>query len=182
MKKLLLLSAFLIFTSSLISQTTSHRIFDIDLNKDWYTLTGQSAIAYYMQEDFKKKNNKPGVAVEMDEEYLINNADKEFLELGLYEIILIFEQGQQNNLRNISPSMMTINLMKYGKSEKSAENKIFSKLSSLLMNQFGPPSSTMKKEWGASFQWELTDASIVLNLRYGEISVYYVKSSMSLET
>ena len=81
MKKLFLLSTLLIFTSSLISQTSSHIVFGIDLNKDWYTLTEQSALAYYWQEDFKKKNNQPGVAVDIDEEYLNNNADKEFLEI-----------------------------------------------------------------------------------------------------
>ena len=71
---------------------------------------------------------------------------------------------------------MTINLRKYGKSENSAEKKAFSKLSSLLMNQFGAPSSTMKKDWGSNFQWKLTNAYIILTLRYGEISVIYSKN------
>ena len=174
MKKLLLLSALLIFGFS-FGQTSSHIVFGIDLNKDWYTLTEQSATAYFIQEDFKKKNNQPGVSVDISEEYLNSNGDKEFLGIGTFEIVLVFEQGQQSNLKDALPSSMLINLSKYGKSEKSAKMKAFSKLSSLLMNQFGAPSSTMKKDWGSNFQWNLTNAQIMLNLQYEEIKIFYSK-------
>lgn len=175
MKKLLLI----LFCLPMIGfgQSSSHIISGIDLNKDWYTLSNQSVSAYYMQEQFRKENNIPGVGVNFDENYLLKHADKDFLNIGFTELMLIFPQGNQSNLDKVEPKQFYA-LLKY-KSESDYDalsEKAFTKIASILMEQFGPPNKTMKKSWGAMFEWNFDNAQIMLNTNKNDhITLTYLK-------
>ena len=162
MKKLLLILLALPMIG--FGQVSSHKISGINLNEDWFTLTNQSSLAYQMQEQFRKKNNTPGVGVNIDENYLLTYADTDFLSVGFTDYILIFPQGNQSNLDKVEPKQF-IALLKY-KSESDYDalsEKAFTKIASILMEQFGPPNKTMKKSWGAMFEWDLDNAQLMLN-------------------
>ena len=45
------------------------------------------------------------------------------------------------------------------------------------MNQFGAPNSTIKKDWGAQFLWEFSNAQLVLNSnKTDHITLMYLKN------
>ena len=162
MKKLL----FLLFFIPLVSfgQKSSHIISGIDLNKDWVTLTNQSVLSYFFQEDYRKKNNLPGVAMDIAEDYLISNVDKDFLNIGFTDLVLIFPMNNQSNLKTLEPTIFTATL-KYDSSTdyETLNSKDFSKIAYILMNQFGTPNSSIKKNWGSNFEWNFDNAQLMLN-------------------
>jgi len=161
-----------------LGQDSSHIIYGIDLNKDWYTLSNQSAAAYFIQEQFRIENDIPGVGVSLDENYILNYADKEFLNIGFTNIMLVFPQDNQSNLDKIQPEQFYA-ILKY-KSETDYETfneKAFANIAFVLMSQFGPPNKTMKESWGANFEWNLDNAQILLNTnKTDHISLIYIKT------
>jgi len=175
MKKLLLILLCLPMIG--FGQISSHIISGIDLNKDWYTLSNQSVSAYYMQEQFRIENNLPGVGVNFDENYLLNYADKDFLNIGFTDFMLIFPQGNQSNLDKVEPKQFYAFLKYKSETDYNALNeKVFTNIASILMEQFGPPNKTMKKSWGAMFEWSFDNAQIILNTNKTEhISLVYTK-------
>ena len=161
-------------------QTSSHIISGIDLNKDWFTLTNQASQAYWMQEKFRKENNLPGVGVELDKKYLSEFADKALLKIGFTDFILIFPQGNQKNLDIVEP--MHFYAKKTYPSEidyDTLNEKDFANIAYILMLQYGAPNKTMKKHWGAMFEWNFENAKIVLNTnKTDHINLSYIKLNL----
>ena len=83
-KKLILLSLF--FSVTILGQTSPHIISGIDLNKDWYTLTNQSALSYYSQEIYRKDKNLDGVTMNISDDYMTSLVDDDFLKIGFTNI------------------------------------------------------------------------------------------------
>ena len=162
MRKLLLLSAFLTFAYS-YCQKSSHIISGIDLNENWNSLTNQSALSYVVQEDYRKKQNLTGISIDIDEKYLEQNVSKDFLAIKFTDLILNFPMGNQLNLNTLSPSLfMATKKYSSDKDYNDYNSEDFNKIVFVLMNQYGPPNSTMKKDWGATFEWNFTNAQLML--------------------
>ena len=80
---------FLVFSPLLcLSQTNKHKVFGIDLDSDWYSLTDQQSLAYWVQDQDKNSNF---VITSCD--YIQNKIDFNFLNLGFKELLLIFPKG-----------------------------------------------------------------------------------------
>ena len=175
MKKLILLLLFIPLVS--FGQNSSHIISGIDLKKDWFTLTNQSVFSYYSQEVYRKKLNLEGVSMDIDENYLNSYVDKDFLSIGFTDLVLNFPAGNQSNLNKLEPTFFMATL-KYDSNIEYSTNSSndFNKIVYSLMNQFGAPNSTMKKSWGASFEWNFSNAQLVLNSSKSEhITLMYLK-------
>ena len=66
----------------------------------------------------------------------------------------------------------------YGEGKEFLNLEDFNKIVFILMNQFGAPNSTMKKDWGASFEWNLTNAQLILTSNKTQhIILIYIKQS-----
>ena len=176
-KLLILLVAICNFAQA---QNSDHIISGLDLNKDWYTLTNQAALAYFIQETDRKENNEWGIPVDVDQDYLNNNVEPEFLNIGFTELILVFPGGStasKSELEKLAPNALMAHL-KYSSdgAYESLNKKDFSRIASILMYQFGPPDNTMKKEWGASFEWKFENAQIGLTSNKSDhIVLFYLK-------
>ena len=177
MKKLILLLLFIPLFS--IGQESSHTISGIDLNESWNTLTNQSNFSYFVQEDYRKKQNLQGVKMDIDEEYLEQNVSKDFLSIKFTELILNFPMGNQSNLNTLSPSYFIASKKYSSDKDYNAYNlEDFNKIVFILMNQYGAPNSTMKKDWGASFKWNLTNAQLVLtSSKTQHLELIYLKQN-----
>ena len=175
MKKLILI--FICLPFLLFTQNNEHIIAGIDLNTNWQTLTNQSVLSYSVQENYRKENNIPGVSMNISNDYLIKYADKDFLDIGFTDIGVVFEQGIQSNLDVESPIMFTATLKYNSNNEYDVlSEKAFSKIASILMYQFGPPNTTMNKNWGANFEWVLNNAQLILNMNSNDhINIWYMK-------
>ena len=161
MNKLILLLLFIPLVS--FGQDSSHIISGIDLNENWYTLTNQSQLSYFVQEDNRKKQNLQGVTMDIDEKYLDSNADKDFLDIGFTDLVLNFPMGNQSNLNTLEPTIFMATKKYSSEKDYNAYNlEDFNKIVFVLMNEYGAPNSTMKKDWGASFEWNLTNAQLML--------------------
>ena len=161
---------------------SSHKIFGIDLNLDWYTLTELSVLSYQLGKIESDKQKIPGVSVRLDDTYLNRNATEEFLNIGFKDIVITFpklEKVGAEIAKEMSPVMFSANI-KYTSDTKYAENARgdFNRVAYLAMNQFGAPDSTMKKEWGASFQWKFDNAELLLIMNKKQhINLLYLKSN-----
>tara|TARA_B100001093_G_scaffold440810_1_gene441562 strand:+ start:706 stop:1245 length:540 start_codon:yes stop_codon:yes gene_type:complete len=163
MGKLPLIISLFLISVCCFGQKSSHIISGIDLNENWYTLTNQSQLSYFVQEDYRKKQNLQGVTMDIDEKYLEQNVSKDFLSIKFTELILSFPMDNQTNLNTLSPSLFMATKMYSSDKEYNTYNlEDFNKIVFILMNQYGAPNSTMKKDWGASFEWNLTNAQLIL--------------------
>ena len=163
MRNLTFIIAFFLISFCCFGQKSSHIICGIDLNENWYTLTNQSGLSYFVQEDYRKKQNLQGVTMDIDEKYLELNVNKDFLSINFTELILNFPMGNQSNLNTLSPSVFMATKMYSSQKDYNAYNlEDFNKIVFILMNQYGAPNSTMKKDWGASFEWNFSNAQLTL--------------------
>ena len=175
-KKLILLSLF--FSVTILGQTSPHIISGIDLNKDWYNLTNQSALSYYSQEIYRKDKNLDGVTMNISDDYMTSLVDDDFLKIGFTNIALNFPFGGQTKLNTLKPTILIANVIYNSKKDFEEYNsKDFNKIVYILMNQFGAPNSTIKKDWGAQFLWEFSNAQLVLNSnKTDHITLMYLKN------
>ena len=176
MRKLILILLFIPLLS--FTQNSSHIISGIDLNKDWYALTNQSVLSYYSQEVYRKNLNLQGVSMDIDEKYLNSYVDKDFLSVGFTNLVLNFPMENQSNLNTLEPTIFMAT-KKYDSNIEYSTNSSndFNKIVYSLMNQFGAPNSTMKKSWGASFEWNFSNAQLVLNSNKSDhITLMYLKN------
>ena len=149
MRNLNFIIAFFLISFCCFGQKSSHIISGIELNENWYTLTNQSQLSYFIQEDYRKKQNLQGVTMDIDEKYLELNVNKDFLSINFTELILNFPMGNQSNLNTLSPSVFMATKMYSSQKDYNAYNlEDFNKIVFILMNQYGAPNSTMKKIGG----------------------------------
>jgi len=176
MKNTLYTLALLVCFSS-FGQKSSHKISGIDLNEDWYTLTNQSQLSYYWNKDSQKKQNRQELTMDIDEKYLEQNASKDFLSIKFTRLVLSFPMGNQSNLSTLSPFLFTaVKRYPSDKDYDTYNSEDFNKIVFILMNQYGAPNSTMKKDWGASFEWNLTNAQLILTSKKDQhIVLVYLK-------
>ena len=158
-------------------QKSSHSLFGIDLNKDWYTLTDVSGKSYFLEQEHRKKNNIPGVAMRFSEDYLQKNANIDFLNIGFSDLTGIYPKDGGGNLDKISPYIFLATL-KYNSDNlyEVKSSDAFNKITYMLMNQFGAPDSSTKAKWGASLEWKFSNAELILNSNKKQhITLMYIK-------
>ena len=160
MKKLILFSLFLNVILT-YGQSSTHIIAGIDLNNNWNDLTNLDVYTYVRQERNKNENSM-GVITTISEEYLKENAQKEFLGINFSLFRLVFPFGK-NEIEKLSPIIFMAR-KNYNSDNEHSKLNDFNKLAYILMNQFGTPSSTEKGDWGSSFQWEFSNANLNLYL------------------
>jgi len=158
-------------------QSESHIISGINLNDDWYMLTNQSALSYYSQLNYCNENDIDGVTMSIDESYLKDKVNDDFLNIEFTDLTLVFPKGEVSSLDKLQPYMFMASLKYSSDSEfRVLSEKEFSNIASILMNQFGPPNNSMKESWGASFQWELDNAQLALSSsKTDHIVILYLK-------
>ena len=122
MRNLTFIIAFFLISFCCFGQKSSHIISGIDLNENWYTLTNQSQLSYFVQEDYRKKQNLQGVTMDIDEKYLELNVNKDFLAINFTELILNFPMGNQSNLNTLSPSVFMATKMYSSQEDYNAYN------------------------------------------------------------
>ena len=147
------------------AQIVSNNFFGIDLDKDWYTLTEQSGIAYAISKN--QYPNSPLVIVELDES-IYNLINSDLLEIGL-DLKLGFEKKQVSDFNNLFP----VNLLGSVEFQSTSEYRLigidkFSKLFSLLIKKYGFPSQMIVASDpnidSGTFIWERKNLSILINL------------------
>ena len=163
MKKLFF-SLIVISCQLTFGQIGSNNFFGIDLDKDWYTLTEQSGIAYTL---FKHQNpDSPLVTVNLHES-ISNLINPDLLEIGL-DLKLGFEIKQVSDFDNLFP----IHLFGSVKFQSLSEYRLigidkFSKLFSLLVKKFGFPTQMAVASDpdidSGTFVWERKNFSILIN-------------------
>ena len=167
MKKLLLF--FLLVPLVSFGQTSTNIFFGIDLEKDWYTLSGLSGITY---ETYVLKNpSSPLIGVELDKS-IYNLISLNLLEIGL-NFQLFFETKQFSDNKtffsNLSPNIL-LGELKFKSSDELWETGIdkFSDLFSMLSKKYGLPSQMDGDSEGGNefitFAWERKTFKIILNL------------------
>jgi|TARA_B110000503_G_C7003864_1_gene352699 hypothetical protein len=181
----------IIFTLALLvsfvskGQNDTNTILGIDLDKDFYTLTDGSAMGYIIagEENFTK--NIPGASYDISEEYLINNANKEFLKIDFNEIFLTFPyNGSSAGLNKLKPAFLIARKKYNSKSEYEINNlNDFNKVVYLLMNQFGAPKSTRNEYWGVLFEWKFPNLTLALKTHNTEqaITLICAKTNVALD-
>ena len=143
--------------------------FVIDLEKDWYTLSGLSGITY---ESYVLKNpSSPLIGVELDKS-IYNLISLNLLEIGL-NFQLFFETKQFSDNKtffsNLSPNIL-LGELKFKSSDELWETGIdkFSDLFSMLSKKYGLPSQMDGDSEGGNefitFAWERKTFKIILNL------------------
>jgi len=184
MKNILLtLVLFVSFVSK--GQNDTNTILGIDLDKDFYTLTDSGAVGYIIagEENFNK--NIPGASFNISQEYLINNANKEFLKIDFNKIILVFPySGSSEGLYKLKPTFLFATKNYDKKSEYETNNlNDFNKVAYLLMNQFGPPKSTRNEYWGVLFEWKFPNLTLALKTHNTEqaITLICAKTNVALD-
>jgi len=175
--KRIILNLFLLSPLLCCAQISNHEISGIDLNQSWSTLTNQSSLGYYNQKNFREENNLPGVAEDLDDKYLLENTNDNFLKIGFTDYVLVFPSESELNIDDLTPTIFTASKKYQSESDyDTLSEKDFTDVAAILMNQFGPPNKSMKESWGAMFEWNFENAQISLVRNKSEhLSLLYLK-------
>lgn len=157
-----------------ICQSTSHIVFGVNMNADWYSLTNYSGITY----DSSIEENPKSEYVTVDFEYSYNKIDKEFLDIGFDELLLSFPKSENRSLKVLSPSIL-IGRIKYsdlGLYKKNSKADI-ERILTLTKKTYGEPVLNMLKDKFTIYKWETATYSIILTCREEDLttSFYYAK-------
>ena len=163
-KYIFILFAFLPLFS--ISQTNKHKFFGIDLDSDWYTLTNQQSLVYWLQDQDKNSN-----FVIIDCDYINNKIDSKFLNVGFNELLLIFQKGYKGKLDSLNPDTF---LARISYNDISAytrkSNNDITKIMSLLKDEYGEPQLNMISDKYSVFKWNDVYKQIILTCRVDELT------------
>ena len=166
-KNILLLAAFL--TSQLaFGQTSRHKIFNVDLNQDWYTLTNYSYRGYYTA-DNDLNNLDPFIIT--DFEYSQDKISSTFLDIGFQELLLGFPREENPNLKELRP-LMFLARKSYSSvyDYATSANADISKTLELVKKVFGDPILNMIRDDYSVYRWEGVYYEIILTCREDELS------------
>lgn len=147
------------------SQTSKHKFFGIDLDSDWYTLTNQQSLAYWLQDQDKNSN-----FVIIDCDYN-NKIDSKFLNIGFNELLLIFQKGYKGKLDSLNPDTFLARISYTDISDyTSKSNNDITKILSLLKYEYGVPELNMIRDKYSVFKWNDVYSQIILTCRLDELT------------
>lgn len=163
---LLLYLAPIICFSQTQTSTDKYIFFGIDLNMDWYTLTNQSALRYYLEDQDKQSK-----FVITDCDFIIEKIDPRFINLGFQELLLIFQKGFKGDLINLKPDIFLARITYSDINEYVINSKNDIEKSIALLNlEFGTPVLNMKKDEYAIYKWKGVHNEIILTCRSDELT------------
>jgi len=168
----------LLFPFLSFSQTSTHKVFGVDLNKSWIELTNYQKLTYYLADNEAKKNNIPYVMTDI--EFYRKNIDADFLELGFDEILVGFPRGEQSNLKQLTPQVLIARFnftdtSTYKKNHLYKVNKTFK----YLQNYFGEADLNQVKESYLLYNWNRLTYEVYLTSRLEDLSIilmYVIKN------
>jgi hypothetical protein len=176
MKYILLLVAS-IFLFDANSQNTKHVFFGLDMDLDWYSLTGYDGATYY-----RLDTDSSTTYVVTDIDFYLNQVDIEIEKFNFSEYLIAFNKGatKKTRLENVSPFMF-IGRNKYPNNnsfnEKGFQDVEF--LKNKLMKFYGEPQLKIEKPEFRAYKWENNEVTIILNSLRNELmtSLNYIVNS-----
>jgi len=169
MKKTILLT--LVFIPLIcFSQSSKHNFFGIDLDSDWYSLTDQQALAYFVQDQDKNSN-----FVITDCDHITYKIDTKFLNIGFKELLLIFPKGYKGKLDRLIPDMFLARISYTDISDYSGKsNNDSKKILSLLKDEYGEPELNMIKDKYSVYKWNGVYYQIIVTCREDELTTILI--------
>jgi len=175
MKKIILFITCLSFISTSNAQHSSHNLFGIDLNLDWYSLTNYSFVTYSSASN-DKTNDFPYVVT--DFEYSHDKININFLNIGYDELLLGFPKSMEGKLRDCRPEIFLSRKYYRDLTDylKKSDNDI-SITKDLLINVFGEPQLNSIRDKSSVFQWKGDNYQIILSCKEDDLltTVIYIK-------
>ncbi len=148
------------------SQKNKHIFFDIDLDSDWYTLTNQQPLAYWLQDQDKSSN-----FVITDCHYIQNKIDTQLLNIEFKELLLIFPKGYKGKLDSLNPDMFLARIRYTDISDyTSKSNNDIKKILSLIEYEYDKPELNMIKDKYSVYKWDGVYYQIIVTCRENELS------------
>jgi len=148
------------------SQSNKHILFGIDLDSDWYRLTNQQSLAYWLQDQDKNSN-----FVITDCDYIHDKIDTKFLNIGFKELLLIFPKGYKGKLDSMNPDMFIGRISYTDISDyASKSNNDITKILSLLKDEYGEPELNMIKDKYSVYNWNGVYYQIIVTCREDELT------------
>ena len=171
MKKLLFL---LLFAPLLANgQIAQHKVFGINLDLDWTTLTDFQALAFY--EGARLSENQYVVTTF---EHYNKNIDPKFKTLGFEELLLGFQKNSKKKLSELPPDFFLART-NYSDNLSYQTNSpgFISKALSLFVREFGDPVLNINKETYVLYKWSdvYFDAFLTSRLDERSATFLYVK-------
>lgn len=151
-------------------QTIDRNFFGIDLESDWYSLTNQQSLAYWIQDEDKTSN-----FVITDCSYISDKIDSKFLSLGFKELLLIFPKGYKGRLDSLKPEMF-LSRISYSDIAEYSSNSINDMRNTLLFlkEKYGDPELNMIKEKYSVYKWKGVYYELILTCRQDELTTTIV--------
>jgi hypothetical protein len=155
-----------------VGQKSKNSFFGIELDSDWYTLTNQQALNYWIQDQEKNSNY-----VITDFSHIREKFYSKFLNLGLKELLLIFPQGYKGNLNVLKPDMFLARI-RYSNVDDywNKSNNDVKKILSLLNNVYDKPELNMIREKFSVYKWKGLNSQIILTCREDELTTTLIYS------
>ena len=165
MKKTILL-IFTLFPLICFSQSNKHILFGINLDSDWYSLTNQQALGYFIQNEDKNSNY-----VISDCDYIRNKIDDKFLNIGFKELLLIFPKGYTGKMENLSPGIFIARIYYTDIREYiNKSNKDIERTLSILKDDYGEPELNMIKDKYSVYKLNDVYCQIIVTCREDELT------------
>jgi hypothetical protein len=151
-------------------QTAQHKIFGINLDLDWTTLTGFQALAFF--EGARLSENQYVVTTF---EYYNPNIDAKFKLLGFEELLLGFQKNTKIKLSELSPDFFLART-KYRDKEayQTKSPREIIKAFTLFVREFGEPVLSSKKETYELYKWSDVYFDAILTSRLDELSTTFL--------
>jgi hypothetical protein len=170
----ILIIAFLsLIPINVFSQTHKHLFFGIDLDSDWLSLTNQQYLTYWLQDE---DTSSKFVIVDCD--FIQNNIESKFLNLGFKELLLIFPKGcNQRNVYSLRPELFLARINYSDAVDYTTKsNNDIKKILTLLIDKYDEPELNMIKDKYSVYKWEGFNYQIILTCREDELSTTLIYS------
>ena len=147
-------------------QASKYKIFGIDLNSDWNSLTNQQSLAYWLQDEDKSSS-----FVLTDCDYIFDKIDLKFSNLGFKNLRLGFPKGNKGKLEDLKPVFFLAFINYKDNSDYAFKSKSdILKTYTLLKEEFGEPELNMIKDKYSVYKWKGVYFQIILTCREDELS------------
>lgn len=148
------------------SQSNKHILFGIDLDSDWYSLTNQQALGYFIQNEDKNSNY-----VISDCDYIRDKIDTKFLNIGFKEMFLFFPKDTKEKLNILKPDFFLARISYYNTSDYDIKSKNdVKKILSILKDKYGEPELNMIKDKYSVYKLNNVYCQIIVTCREDELS------------
>lgn len=174
MKKIILI--FLLFSNFCQSQTGNHKIFGIDLDLDFATLTNFQSVTY----DLACWQHKDDPFIFTSFEHSYNQIEPKFINLGFTELLLGFQNKYKMdstnvNTRNLKPELFVAKIYYSDlNAYKLKSGSDIKKILVFLKEKFGDAELNMVKDTYSVFKWNSVYFETILTCREDALSITFL--------